>query len=123
MRTPGDGAVARSAAAMAPCAEDTRIWILAATILGSSMAFIDGTVVNVALPALQASFQATVVDLQWVVESYGVLLAALILVGGSFGDRFGRRLIFVAGVLIFALASTACGFAANIHQLIAARSI
>lgn len=97
--------------------------MLAATILGSSMAFIDGTVVNVALPALQASFHATVVDLQWVVESYGVLLAALILVGGSFGDRFGRRLIFVAGVLIFALASAGCGLASSIHQLIIARSI
>lgn len=97
--------------------------MLAATILGSSMAFIDGTVVNVALPALQASFHATVVDLQWVVESYGVLLAALILVGGSFGDRFGRRMIFIAGVLIFALASAWCGLSASVHQLIIARSI
>jgi multidrug resistance protein len=87
------------------------------------MAFIDSTVINVALPALQASFHATVVDLQWVVESYGLLLAALILVGGSFGDRFGRRLIFVAGVAIFAVASAGCGFASNIHQLIIARSI
>src|SRR5450432_4927360 len=91
-------------------------WILAATILGSSMAFIDSTVVNVALPALQASLHATVVDLQWVVESYGVFLAALILVGGSFADRFGRRLIFVAGVLIFALASAGCGLSSNIDQ-------
>ena len=87
------------------------------------MAFIDSTVVNVALPALQASFHATVVDLQWVVESYGLFLAALILVGGSFGDLFGRRLIFVVGVSIFALASAGCGFASNIHQLIIARSI
>jgi EmrB/QacA subfamily drug resistance transporter len=123
MRTPGDEAVAQSTAAIAPSVKGARVWVLAATILGSSMAFIDGTVVNVALPALQGSFQATVVDLQWVVESYGVLLAALILVGGSFGDRFGRRLIFVAGVLIFTLASAACGLAASIHQLIAARSI
>jgi EmrB/QacA subfamily drug resistance transporter len=123
MRTPCDEAVAQSTAAVAPCGEAAGAWVLAATILGSSMAFIDGTVVNVALPALQATFQATVVDLQWVIESYGVLLAALILVGGSFGDRFGRRLIFVAGVLIFALASAWCGLASNIHQLIAARSI
>jgi EmrB/QacA subfamily drug resistance transporter len=105
------------------CRPGAKIWILAATILGSSMAFIDGTIVTVALPALQASFHATVVDLQWVVESYGVLLAALILVGGSLGDHFGRRLIFVAGVLIFALASAACGTASDIHQLIIARSI
>jgi EmrB/QacA subfamily drug resistance transporter len=87
------------------------------------MAFIDSTVINVALPALQASFHATVVDVQWVVESYGLFLGALILVGGSFGDLFGRRLIFVLGVSIFALASAGCGFASSIHQLIFARSI
>lgn len=96
---------------------------MVATIVGSSMAFIDGTVVNVALPALQASFHATVVDVQWVVEAYGLLLAALILVGGSFGDLFGRRLIFLVGVAIFALASAACGIALNIHQLIFERCI
>src|ERR1700690_1148676 len=123
MRTPGDELVAQSVTAPVPSAGEARNWVLAATILGSSMAFIDGTVVNVALPALQASFHATVVDLQWVVESYGVLLAALILVGGSFGDRFGRRLIFIAGVVIFALASAGCGIASNIHQLIMARGI
>jgi EmrB/QacA subfamily drug resistance transporter len=115
--------VAQSITATVPCVTEARTWVLAATILGSSVAFIDGTVVNVALPALQATFHATVVDLQWVVESYGVFLAALILVGGAFGDRFGRRLMFVAGVLIFALASAACGLASNIHQLIIARSI
>jgi EmrB/QacA subfamily drug resistance transporter len=98
-------------------------WILAATILGSSVAFIDSTVVNVALPALQASFHATVVDVQWVVESYGLFLAALILVGGSLGDLFGRRLVFLVGVATFALASAACGLALDIHQLILARSV
>ena len=98
-------------------------WILTATILGSSMAFIDSTVVNVALPAIQSSFHATVVDVQWVVESYGLLLGALILVGGSLGDLFGRRRIFLVGVAIFAAASVACGIATNIHQLIIARSI
>ncbi len=87
------------------------------------MAFIDSTVVNVALPALQASFRATVVDVQWVVESYGLFLGALILVGGSLGDLFGRRPVFVAGVIIFALASVCCGAAPNFHQLIIARSI
>ncbi len=87
------------------------------------MAFIDSTVVNVALPALQASFRATVVDVQWVVESYGLFLGALILVGGSLGDLFGRRLIFVVGVIIFALASVCCGAASNLHQLIIARSV
>ena len=72
------------------------------------MAFIDGTVVNVALPAIQANFHTTVVNVQWVVESYGLFLGALILVGGSLGDLFGRRLVFVAGVAIFAAASAGC---------------
>ncbi len=87
------------------------------------MAFIDSTVVNVALPALQTSFHATVVDVQWVIESYGLFLSALILAGGSFGDLFGRRFIFVVGVSIFALASVGCGVASSINQLIIARSI
>ena len=107
----------------APCQPQSRAWILTATILGSSLAFIDSTVVNVALPAIQANFHATVVNVQWVVESYGLLLGALILVGGSLGDRFGRRRMFVAGVAIFALASAACGVASSIQQLIIARSI
>ncbi len=123
MRTPCDEAVMQSAVAATPCLAETRTWILVATILGSSMAFIDSTVVNVALPAMQTSFHATVVDLQWVVESYGLFLAALILVGGSFGDLLGRRIVFVVGVAIFALASAACGLSSTIDQLIIARSI
>ncbi|HEX3371515.1 MAG TPA: MFS transporter [Candidatus Acidoferrales bacterium] len=98
-------------------------WILAATILGSSMAFVDSTVVNVALPALQKNLGGTVVDLQWVVEAYALFLGALILVGGSLGDLFGRRRMFLLGVAVFAAASMACGFAANIHLLITARSV
>src|ERR1700693_3180146 len=123
MRTPGDEAGMRSAGAKVPSGRAARTWILAATILGSSMAFIDGTVVNVALPALQTTFHASVVDVQWVVESYGLFLAALILVGGSLGDLFGRRLVFLAGVSIFAAASGFCGLSQGIHQLIIARSI
>src|SRR6266566_1697190 len=123
MKPPCDEAVIRSGSVRIPCGEGARLWILAATILGSSMAFIDSTVVNVALPALQASFRATVVDVQWVVESYGLFLGALILVGGSLGDLFGRRLVFVVGVIIFALASAGCGAASNIYQLIIARSV
>lgn len=87
------------------------------------MAFIDSTVVNVALPAMQTSFKATVVDVQWIVESYGLFLGALILVGGSLGDLFGRRMIFVVGVGIFAAASAACGAAYSVDQLLIARSI
>ncbi len=97
--------------------------MLAATILASSMAFIDGTVVNVALPALQTSLNATAVDMQWVIESYSLLLSALLLIGGSLGDRYGRRRIFLIGVALFASASAACGFAVNIHQLIAGRAL
>src|SRR5947209_10690396 len=88
--------------------------VLAATILGSSMAFIDGTVVNVALPALQNALHASIADVQWVVESYALLLAALLLVGGSLGDTFGRRKIYIAGIAIFAAASAWCGLAQNI---------
>jgi EmrB/QacA subfamily drug resistance transporter len=98
-------------------------WILAATILGSSMAFIDGTVVNVALPALQSGLHATLADVQWVVESYALFLAALLLIGGSLGDRYGRRKVFTAGVVLFSAASAWCGLAPNIRQLVVARGI
>jgi EmrB/QacA subfamily drug resistance transporter len=87
------------------------------------MAFIDSTVVNVALPALQASFGTTVADMQWVVESYGLTLAALILVGGSMGDLFGRRRMFLIGTAAFGTASLLCGIAPSIHQLIFARAV
>jgi EmrB/QacA subfamily drug resistance transporter len=98
-------------------------WILAATILASSMAFIDGTVVNVALPFLQTNLGATAIGIQWVVEAYSLFLSALLLVGGALGDRYGRRRIFNIGVVIFALASALCGLAANIEQLIVARAV
>jgi EmrB/QacA subfamily drug resistance transporter len=98
-------------------------WVLAATILGSSIAFIDGSVVNVALPIMQRSFHATAADLQWVIEAYSLFLSALILVGGSLGDRLGRRRIFAFGIAIFTIASVACGAAPNIGVLIVARCI
>ncbi|MGA8526608.1 MAG: MFS transporter, partial [Candidatus Sulfotelmatobacter sp.] len=113
----------RSRGAEVPCRPEARTWVLVATILGSSMAFIDSTVVNVALPAMQANFHASVVDVQWVVESYGLFLSALILVGGSLGDLLGRRRMFVVGIAIFAVASAGCGSALNIDQLIIARSL
>ena len=98
-------------------------WILAATILASSMAFIDGTVVNVALPFLQTDLNATAIGIQWVIEAYSLFLSALLLVGGSLGDRYGRRKIFNIGVVIFAIASALCGMAGNIEQLIVARAV
>lgn len=111
----------RTAAAPQPARHG--VWVLAATILGSSMVFIDGTVVNVALPALQTALNATVSDVQWVVEAYALLLSALLLVGGSLGDIYGRRRIFVVGVVLFAGASAGCGFAPDIRTLIVARGL
>src|SRR5437867_1113617 len=98
-------------------------WIIATTILGSSMAFIDGTVVNVALPALQSALGATIAEVQWVVEAYALLLAALLLTGGALGDLYGRRKMFAAGVALFSVASAWCGLAPNVHQLILARGL
>jgi len=118
-----DEVVIRSQVAVAPCAKSSGPWILAATILGSSMAFIDGTVVNVALPALQTSLGATVIDVQWVVEAYSLMLSAFLLMGGALGDRYGRRRIFLIGVVLFSLASGWCGAAANVQQLILARAV
>ena len=123
VQPPCNEAIISARASTAPCQKSSAPWILAATILGSSMAFIDGTVVNVALASLQSSLNATVTDVQWVVESYALLLTALLLVGGSMGDHFGRRRMFLIGVAIFAGASLCCGFAADVHQLIAARAI
>lgn len=97
--------------------------LLTALILASSMAFIDGTVVNLALPSLQATFKATVADVQWVMESYLIFLSALLLVGGSLGDRRGRRLIFLTGVGLFSIASACCGFAWSMEALIIARGV
>src|SRR5215469_13339208 len=109
-----------------PCGEPSAAnadWVLATTILGSSMAFIDGTVVNVALPALQSALGATLSQVQWVVEAYALFLAALLLIGGSLGDLYGRRKIFAAGVALFSAASAWCGLAAGIRQLILARGL
>src|SRR3712207_4043610 len=87
------------------------------------MAFIDGTVVNVALPQIQDRLGATAVDAQWIVESYALFLAALILVGGSLGDHYGRRRIYSLGIVLFAVASVGCGLALTPGQLIAARAV
>jgi EmrB/QacA subfamily drug resistance transporter len=122
IKPPCDEAVLRTA----PCPkrpDRAGIWILTVAILGSSMAFIDGTVVTVALPALQSSLHASAADVQWVVECYALFLSALVLVGGSLGDVYGRRLAFACGVAIFAIASVWCGLAPNVRQLIVARGV
>src|SRR6202790_509218 len=96
--------------------------ILAATIIGSSMTFIDATVVNVSLPALQADLHATITEVQWVIEAYALFLGALILVGGSLGDQFGRKRVFLAGVAFFTGASICCGLATTATWLIVGRA-
>lgn len=100
-----------------------RRWTLAAAILGSGMAFIDGSVVNVALPAIQYELGATAAQVQWVVEAYALLLSALLLAGGALGDRLGRRAVFMAGVALFTAASGACAVAPGITWLIVARAV
>ncbi len=100
-----------------------RQWTLAATIVGSSLTFVDATVVNVALPALQEDLHATITDVQWVIEAYALFLGGLILVGGSMGDQFGRKRTFLLGVVVFTAASIACGLATSTRALIVARAI
>jgi EmrB/QacA subfamily drug resistance transporter len=111
-----------SATVDAPSAA-VRSWVLAATIIASAMAFIDGTVVNIALPTIQKGLTADLADLQWVSNAYLLPLGALILVGGGLGDRLGRRRIFLVGIVTFALASLLCAAAPTIGALIAARAV
>jgi MFS family permease len=105
-----------------PRTRTTRI-VLAATILGSSMAFLDGTVVNFALPDLQKTYAVDISVVQWVVEAYALALASLLLVGGSIGDRYDRRKIYICGIFLFAISWMACGLATNPAWLIVARTI
>lgn len=98
-------------------------WVLLATVLGSGMAMLDGTVVNVALPALAEDLDASMAGLQWTINAYTLTLAGLILLGGSLGDRFGRRRLFLIGVVWFAIASALCGLAPSVEVLIGARAL
>jgi EmrB/QacA subfamily drug resistance transporter len=121
-RAPCDEGVIRAGRAGA-CAAHARPWVLATTILGSAMAFIDGSVVNVALPAIQSDLNAALESAQWVVNGYMLMLGALTLSGGAAADRFGRRRVFATGVVLFTAASVACGFAPTAALLIAARCV
>lgn len=123
VKTPCDENVIRTRPGGRACERRAEPWILAATVLGSSMAFIDGSVVNVALPVIQTDLKVSVAQAQWVVESYALLLASLVLTAGSMGDRYGRRRIFEIGILVFAAASAWCGLAPSPGQLIAARAL
>ncbi len=98
-------------------------WSLIAAVLGSAMVFLDGTVVNVALPSIQRALGGTVTQMQWIVEAYALLLASLVLVGGALGDRLGRKRVFSAGVIFFGLASATCGAAPDAALLAIARGV
>jgi len=119
--------VTSSAASAAPAllrlSEPRGRWVLLATVLGSGVAFLDATVVNVALPALGEDLDASLSGLQWVINAYTLTLAALILLGGASGDRFGRRRVFLVGIVWFAVASLLCGLAPNVWTLVAARAL
>jgi EmrB/QacA subfamily drug resistance transporter len=119
---PCDEAAIRSVRPDPNCLAAQKFWILAATILGSTMAFVDESVVNVALPAIEADLKAPVAIIQWLVNAYTLCVAALMLIGGAAGDRLGRRRVFVIGAGIFALASVWCGLSPSVAQLIAARA-
>jgi EmrB/QacA subfamily drug resistance transporter len=106
-----------------PCQPSSRPWVIAAASLGSGMAFLDSTILNVALPAVQADLGASVREVQWTYGAYALVLSALLLVGGTLGDRFGRRRAFVLGAAIFATASAWCALAPGPAQLIAARAV
>jgi EmrB/QacA subfamily drug resistance transporter len=116
-----DAAVARATAGGQRSAHPTLV--LATTILASSLAFVDGSVVNVGLPAIRASFGATGETLQWVVNAYLLLLSALLLLGGAAGDRFGRKRLLIRGIAIFALASLFCAAASSMSWLLLGRAV
>ena len=117
------GATARGAVGAIRVKQPAGRWVLLATVLGTSMAMLDGTVVNIALPSIGRSLGASLAGLQWTVTAYTLTLAGLILLGGSLGDRLGRRRVFLTGVIWFALASALCGIAPNIGVLIGARAL
>jgi EmrB/QacA subfamily drug resistance transporter len=122
-KPPCEEGVILSGAPATPCTARSKHWTLVAAILGSSLAFIDGTVVNVALPAIQRELGAATSDAQWIVESYALFLASLLLVGGVLGDRFGRKRIFMVGTALFTLASIGCSLSTAVGPLIVARAV
>ena len=117
------GVISATPAAAAALSQKRKRLTLAATILGSSMAFIDGSVVNIALPAIQQALHADAASTQWIVNAYLLLLGALVLAGGSAADLYGRRRIFLIGIALFTIASIACGLAPDITVLVASRAV
>src|SRR5690242_1892630 len=105
------------------CAERSKRWALTAAVLGTTMSFLDESVVNVALPDIEADLATTLPAMQWVVNAYTLCMSALILSGGAAADRFGRRRIFLIGIAIFATSSVVCGLAPRVEVLILARAL
>ncbi|MEX2494829.1 MAG: MFS transporter [Woeseia sp.] len=120
-RQPCDEARAATRERAIPCAQRDKPWVLATAILGSSLGFIEGSVVNLALPALQADFEAASTGVQWVVNAYLLMLGSFMLIGGSLGDRYGLRRIFIVGTAVFGLAALAAALATSLSVLVAAR--
>jgi EmrB/QacA subfamily drug resistance transporter len=120
---PCDDLAIRSARTDCACAQRRKKWVLAAAVLGSTMAFIDESVVNVALPGMESDLATTLPAMTWVVNAYTLCMSALLLTGGAAADQLGRRRIFLTGLGIFAGASICCGVAPNVAALIVARAI
>jgi sugar phosphate permease len=120
---PCDERVIRSSRGTVDCTARERRWVLVAAILASAIAYIDESVVNVALPAIGKDLAASVAVIQWVINAYTLCLAAFLLVGGAAGDQIGRRRVFVVGITIFGIASVWCGLSPNVTQLIIARAL
>ena len=123
LRPPGDEAALRAAPDTPGCASHAKRWVLAAAILGSGIAFLEASVINVALPAIQDALSASVAELQGIASAYTVALASLTLVAGAAGERFGKVKLFTWGAIGLALASLVSGFAATPTQLLAGRSL
>ena len=113
----------QSVRATGDCAAGAKPWVLLATILASSIAYVDESIVNVALPAIETDLSASVAVIQWLINAYTLTLSSLLLIGGAAGDRFGRRRLFIIGITIFAVASLWSGISLNTTQLISARAV
>src|SRR6202022_3474906 len=120
---PCDELFIRSTPSAAPCAKRQQTWVLVAAVLGSSMAFIDSSVVNVALPKMESDLATTLPAMTWVINAYTLCMSALLLIGGAAADQIGRRKIFLTGLSVFAVASIGCGLAPGVEVLILARAV
>src|SRR5215475_2407682 len=123
-RPPCDAGVIQATICLDAALSQRRKWLtLAATIVGSGMAFLDGSVVNIALPAIQQRLHSDAAATQWIVNAYMLLLSALVLIGGSAADLYGRRRVFVLGIAVFIVASIACGLSPNVVVLVVGRAV